>query len=60
MQYKRIFTLQNSRLPIYITMGICAACGLTAVLTAIFTCIPVSGYWTVMRGPNIKCVNQDA
>jgi len=60
LQYRRIFTLKNSRIPIYITMGLCVACGLTAVLTAIFTCIPVNAYWNMAMRPFAKCVNQDA
>jgi hypothetical protein len=60
LQYRRIFTSKASRLPIYITMGLCAACGTTAVLTAIFTCIPVNAYWNMDMKPFAKCVNQDA
>ncbi|KAH7389433.1 hypothetical protein DE146DRAFT_162982 [Phaeosphaeria sp. MPI-PUGE-AT-0046c] len=60
LQYRRIFTLQGSRLPIYITMGICVACGTTAVLTATFTCIPVRAYWDFVAKMTAKCVNQDA
>jgi hypothetical protein len=60
LQYRRIFTLKSSRMPIYIAMGICTACGVTAVVTAIFTCIPVDAYWNMMKKPFAKCVNQDA
>ncbi|KAH8722918.1 hypothetical protein GQ44DRAFT_774445 [Phaeosphaeriaceae sp. PMI808] len=60
LQYKRIFTLKSSRMPIYIAMGICVACGVTAVVTAVFTCVPVDAYWNFMKKPFAKCVNQDA
>jgi hypothetical protein len=60
MQYRRIFTLKGSRLPIYIVMGVCVACGMTAVLTAIFTCVPVNAYWNMAAKATAKCVNQDA
>ncbi|KAH4107913.1 hypothetical protein HBI80_129120 [Parastagonospora nodorum] len=60
LQYRRIFTLKGSRKPIYIVMGICAATGTTAVLTAVFTCVPVNAYWNMGLKPFAKCVNQDA
>jgi hypothetical protein len=60
LQYRRIFTIKGSRMPIYITMGICTATGMTAILTAIFTCVPVNAYWNMMMKPFAKCVNQDA
>ncbi|KAF2277553.1 uncharacterized protein EI97DRAFT_457554 [Westerdykella ornata] len=60
LQYRRIFTLKNSRIVIYIAMGICTACGLTAIVSAIFTCVPVDAYWNFTKRPFSKCVNQDA
>ncbi|KAL5120160.1 hypothetical protein ACEQ8H_001986 [Pleosporales sp. CAS-2024a] len=60
LQYRRIFTLKGSRRPIYIVMGICTACGVTAIVTAIFTCVPVRAYWDIAQRPFAKCVNQDA
>lgn len=60
LQYRRIFTLKESRVPIYIVMGLCVATGITAVFCAIFTCIPIDAYWNLPKKAFAKCINQDA
>lgn len=60
LQYRRIFTLKDSRKPIYIVMGICVATALTAIICAIFTCIPVDSFWNLYKMPYAKCMNKDA
>lgn len=60
MQYRRIFTLREMRLPIYIVMGICVAYGIESVLTGTLSCIPVDAFWDLMKKPTAKCLNDNA
>ncbi|KAF2750717.1 hypothetical protein M011DRAFT_474224 [Sporormia fimetaria CBS 119925] len=58
-QYWRIFTFRGSRMPIYLAAGLCTAYGITATVSATFTCTPIDAYWDYSKKPFAKCVNQD-
>ncbi|ORY07130.1 hypothetical protein BCR34DRAFT_631839 [Clohesyomyces aquaticus] len=58
LQYRRIFTVKELRIPIYIVMGICVAYGVESVLSGVFTCIPVDAFWEISKKPTAKCINE--
>ncbi|KAF2830466.1 hypothetical protein CC86DRAFT_284143 [Ophiobolus disseminans] len=60
LQYRRIFTLREMRISIYVVMGICVAFGIESVTTGIFTCIPVDAFWDLTKRPTAKCLNENA
>ncbi|KAF2183865.1 hypothetical protein K469DRAFT_581164 [Zopfia rhizophila CBS 207.26] len=60
LQYRRIFSVKEMRLPIYIVMGICVAYGIVTVVTGIFACIPVDAFWDVRKKPTARCVDEHA
>jgi hypothetical protein len=60
MQYRRIFSVTDARIPIYVVTAICIAGGISAFLTFAFTCIPVDAFWNVLDRPTSKCINENA
>ncbi|KAJ8107020.1 hypothetical protein OPT61_g9154 [Boeremia exigua] len=60
LQYHRIFTLREMRIPVYGALIIVSVWGTITVFTAIFTCVPVAAYWRVTEQASAKCVNQPA
>jgi hypothetical protein len=56
LQYGRIFTVREVRIPLYVVMAICVLWGITTFLTSIFTCIPVHAYWDVLEQPGARCI----
>ncbi|KAF1918151.1 hypothetical protein BDU57DRAFT_514751 [Ampelomyces quisqualis] len=59
LQYKRIFTLREMRIPLHIAMGICVAWGITTFFTSIFACVPVNAFWHVLEKANAKCLKHE-
>jgi hypothetical protein len=57
MQYRRIFGVTETRVAIYIVLGICVAIGLETFLTFALACIPVDAFWNIMKTPTAKCLN---
>lgn len=57
LQYGRIFTLREMRIPLHIVMAICVAWGVTTLFTSIFTCVPVHAYWKILEQPGAKCID---
>jgi hypothetical protein len=60
MQYRRIFGVTETRLSIYIVLGICVATGLEAFLTFAFACIPVDAFWDITKVANARCLDSFA
>ncbi|CAG5181650.1 uncharacterized protein ALTATR162_LOCUS9790 [Alternaria atra] len=60
LQYRRIFTLREMQIPIYVVFGICVAYGIESVTTGIFSCIPVDAFWEVTKKPTARCLNENA
>ncbi|KAL6708296.1 hypothetical protein ACN47E_003220 [Coniothyrium glycines] len=56
LQYGRIFTVREMRIPLHITMAICIAWGITTILTSIFTCVPVNAYWQILEQAKATCI----
>ncbi|KAL1795429.1 hypothetical protein ACET3X_005653 [Alternaria dauci] len=57
LQYSRIFTLREMRIPLYIIMAFCVAWGISTLFTSIFTCVPVHAYWKILERPGAKCLD---
>ncbi|CAO2648301.1 Nn.00g075680.m01.CDS01 [Neocucurbitaria sp. VM-36] len=57
LQYGRIFTLREMRIPLHVVMGICVAWGITTLFTSIFTCVPVRAYWKILEQSSAKCID---
>ncbi|KAH7348200.1 hypothetical protein BKA66DRAFT_477312 [Pyrenochaeta sp. MPI-SDFR-AT-0127] len=57
LQYGRIFTVREMRLPIHITMALCVAWGITTFFTSVFSCVPVDAYWKITEQANANCVD---
>jgi hypothetical protein len=60
LQYRRIFSVTDARVPIYVVMVICIASGISALLTYAFICVPPDAFWNLAKRPTSKCVNQYA
>jgi len=60
LQFRRIFSVKDAKLPIYIVMGICIAYGIETVFSGTFTCIPVDAFWDLMKKPTARCINENA
>ncbi|KAF1961286.1 hypothetical protein CC80DRAFT_464073 [Byssothecium circinans] len=58
LQYRRIFSTKEARIPIYLVMALCVGCGLVSLFTCIFTCVPVDAFWDVLKRPSAKCVHE--
>ncbi|KAF1944898.1 hypothetical protein EJ02DRAFT_478672, partial [Clathrospora elynae] len=56
LQYRRIFTVRELRIPLHVVMVICVLLGITTLFTSIFTCVPVSAYWQILKQPSAKCI----
>ncbi|KAG9195799.1 hypothetical protein G6011_00920 [Alternaria panax] len=56
LQYGRIFTVREMRIPLHIIMAICIAWGITTLFTSIFTCVPVHAYWKILEQPGANCM----
>ncbi|KAI8943832.1 hypothetical protein NX059_001805 [Plenodomus lindquistii] len=56
LQYRRIFTVPEMRIPLHVVMGICVAYGITLVISAIFACVPVRAFWQILEQPNARCL----
>ncbi|KAF1926628.1 uncharacterized protein M421DRAFT_212080 [Didymella exigua CBS 183.55] len=57
LQYYRIFTLREMRIPVYIALALVSAWSIVTVFTAIFSCIPVDVFWKVTEQTAATCVN---
>jgi hypothetical protein len=60
LQYYRIFTLREMRIPVYIALVVVSAWGTTTICTSTFSCIPVDAYWKVTKQASATCVNRVA
>jgi hypothetical protein len=60
LQFRRIFSVKDAKLPIYIVLGICIAYGIETVFSGTFTCIPVDAFWDLMKKPTARCINENA
>ncbi|CAN9210265.1 unnamed protein product [Alternaria alternata] len=59
-QYKRIFAVADSKLPIYIVMALCVGAATSAFFTFAFSCIPVEAFWDLTLKPTSRCINDNA
>ncbi|KAF2003015.1 hypothetical protein P154DRAFT_429775 [Amniculicola lignicola CBS 123094] len=57
LQYRRIFTLREMRIPIYIIMGICIGYGIASVSVDAFGCRPIDAFWDFRKRPTAKCID---
>ncbi|KNG50336.1 hypothetical protein TW65_02271 [Stemphylium lycopersici] len=57
LQYGRIFTVREMRIPLYIVMAICILWGITTIFTSIFTCVPIRAYWQILEQPTATCID---
>lgn len=60
LQYYRIFTLHEMRVPIYVASVIVVLWGIELLFTSIFTCVPVNAFWKVTEQAGATCVNRMA
>ncbi|KAF2633299.1 hypothetical protein BU25DRAFT_327471, partial [Macroventuria anomochaeta] len=60
LQYHRIFTLREMRIPVYVALAIVSAWGITTLFTSIFSCVPVDASWKVTEQASATCVNRMA
>lgn len=60
LQYRRIFTVMRTRIPIYVVMGITVAGGVEGLLTFSFMCRPVDAFWDVWKRLTATCLDQNA
>jgi hypothetical protein len=56
-QYKRIFSVQATPIPIYIVMGLCISGGIAAHFAFMFSCLPIDAFWNLLKRPEAKCIN---
>ncbi|KAI4911282.1 uncharacterized protein J4E92_010338 [Alternaria infectoria] len=57
LQYGRIFTVREMRIPLHIVMAVCVLWGVSTIITSIFTCVPVHAYWKILEQPTSKCID---
>ncbi|KAH6642519.1 hypothetical protein C7974DRAFT_302569, partial [Boeremia exigua] len=60
LQYYRIFTIRELRVPVYVALAIVGSWGVVLLFTSIFSCVPVEAYWNVLIKGSSKCVDQMA
>jgi hypothetical protein len=60
LQYYRIFTLREMRIPVYVVLVIVSAWGTTTLFTSIFSCVPIDAYWNVADSKGARCVHRTA
>ncbi|EAT87840.1 hypothetical protein HBI56_117970 [Parastagonospora nodorum] len=60
MQYRRIFSVNEARIPIYIVMAISVITGIIAFFTFAFECKPVDAFWNVTKRPTARCLDENA
>lgn len=60
LQYHRIFTLREMRIPVYVALVVVIAWGITTLFTSIFSCVPVHSYWKVTEQIGAVCLNRMA
>ncbi|KAL1607561.1 hypothetical protein SLS59_002530 [Nothophoma quercina] len=60
LQYHRIFTLREMRIPVYVVLAIVSAWGTTTLFTSTFSCVPVDAYWKLAKQVGGTCVNRMA
>ncbi|KAJ4314373.1 hypothetical protein N0V94_006475 [Neodidymelliopsis sp. IMI 364377] len=60
LQYHRIFTLREMRIPVYVALALVSAWGVALLFTSIFSCVPVDAYWQITEQSTAKCVNRMA
>jgi len=60
MQYRRIFSVNEARIPIDIVMAISLITGIIAFFTFAFGCKPVDAVWNVTKRPIAKCLDENA
>ncbi|KAH9874865.1 hypothetical protein J1614_004352 [Plenodomus biglobosus] len=56
LQYERIFSVSDMRIPLRIVTAICVAYGIAVLFTSIFSCFPIRAYWHVLEKPNAHCL----
>jgi hypothetical protein len=59
IQYKRIFSVQATRIPIYIVMGLCISGGIAAHFVFMFSCVPINAFWNPLKRPEATCINME-
>ncbi|KAI4948319.1 hypothetical protein J4E91_005740 [Alternaria rosae] len=57
LQYGRIFTVREMRIPLHIVMAVCVLWGVSTIITSIFTCVPIHAYWKILEQPTSKCID---
>lgn len=60
LQYHRIFTLREMRIPVYVALATVSIWGITKLFTSIFSCVPIHTYWRVTEQASATCVNRMA
>jgi hypothetical protein len=58
--YLRIFTGRVFRWECFITMGVVFAWTIGSIMSTIFQCVPVAGFWDPVVTATAKCTNTDA
>ncbi|KAI2484887.1 hypothetical protein Ptr902_03827 [Pyrenophora tritici-repentis] len=59
LQYHRIFAVPEMRIPLGLLMGFIVVWGTVALLSSVFTCVPIYAYWDVLAKPTAKCLEND-
>ncbi|CAE7196545.1 hypothetical protein P3342_010167 [Pyrenophora teres f. teres] len=60
LQYHRIFTVAEMRIPLGLLMAFIIIWGTGAFFTSIFTCIPIHAYWDVLAKPTATCLKSNS
>lgn len=56
LQYGRIFTVREMRIPLRIVMAMCISYGIAVICTSTLTCVPIRAYWHVLEQATAKCM----
>ncbi|RMZ72795.1 integral membrane [Pyrenophora seminiperda CCB06] len=60
LQYRRIFTVPEMRIPLALLMAFIVTWGLISLLLTTFTCVPVYAYWDVLAKPTARCIKNNS
>ncbi|KAI9054553.1 hypothetical protein LZ554_001709 [Drepanopeziza brunnea f. sp. 'monogermtubi'] len=58
LQYLRVFPAKKMKQVCWATIGVITAYGIMMTLTAIWTCVPIYGFWTLTPLPGVRCISK--
>ncbi|EKD15174.1 hypothetical protein MBM_06390 [Drepanopeziza brunnea f. sp. 'multigermtubi' MB_m1] len=60
LQYLRVFPALKMKRICWATIGLISIYGILAVLTSIWTCVPIYAFWTLPSVPGSRCISKTA